>query len=1005
MSSARSALRRGGEKRQHAVAPRVPIRLEPFRVRRPHDHVPISEEILDTTIIPAFEAAVRQHANQIAIRTQGTEISYRQLNNAVNYLARQVAQEAGASRAPVAVLAEQEILVIAACLAVLKTGRPFVTLHPGSPREELRGYLEDSDAEVLLTGASLVEAAQEIAGRDRPPSISVMDRLHTEENIPNPEYRVEPNAPFAIFYTSGSTGRPKGVLDGHLSKSFSAYCKRNALYFGPSDRISLVLSPWHSAGFSVAFGTLISGASLCPFDVGHSSAREALEWMQETGITILWCTPSTFRSMFGVAAAGRRFPALRVVRVGGEPTTRADVKLFKAHTRSDCALITNYSSSEAALVCEFAIYHDSLPPGDFVPGGFPLPGNEVLILDEHGQAARAGEEGEICVSSPYLALGYWNNPELTAQVFTAHPADPQKRLCHTGDMGRWRADGSLEVLGRKDTQVKIRGFRVHLEAVDLTLRSLQGVADAASLAVYSSSRGARLAAYIAMSPGYPFSVSRLRKDLALRLPSHAIPTMFVEMNALPRTATGKLARTKLPPAQGRRPAMDHPYVAPRNGLEQDITRIWERVLETEGIGVHDSFFDLGGDSLMTLELTLELEKSLQRPVPRDFLKRPTIAALAELVADPSSEYVEDDPFAVARRRKTMTQRITDLKRKLSPANLKRATHRGFAGERIDRLVDSVVARRIRAMPYHEARDWAQAWSRNTTARRALYRRRAALIERWVGGLEGCTANPSEVLELSVLSNVLHGSAADAFRRLGYTGHSIQAYKDSPFAYWRTLGEMLEELPPEELRKQLPVEGLEHLQAAHAKGKGVVILSFHGFPMAGGILVLKLLLGMKWIPTITYQVTRRGTPYAVDDPTIPEEETAALNARIALLGQKTLQQGGIINFASDWADFHGRPYRVLVGGRLYPIKGGFAEMALNTGATIVPYLRRCLPDGRLQMQFEAPFDVGNGERAEQVEQLVQKYGAFIQDSFARYPESMKWSDILSHFLRPASSEDP
>jgi acyl carrier protein len=637
-----------------------------------------------------------------------------------------------------------------------------------------------------------------------------------------------------------------------------------------------------------------------------------------------------------------------------------------------------------------------------VPAGYPTRDSEVMILDDKGEIVADGGVGEICVSGPCLSPGYWNDPVLTARVFRPHPHDPQKRVYHTGDLGRWRNDGALEVLGRKDTQIKIRGFRVQLETVDLALRSLEGIADAATIVDRRAGREQRLIAYVSMLEGHPFSVSRLRKGLASRLPSHSIPSVFVRLDALPRNPMGKLARLELPEPTRVRPDLETAYAAPRNNMEAKIAGIWERLLDMDGVGIDDSFFELGGDSLMALEMTLEVERILSRPVPQAFLKHPTIAGLIALLANETSAPDDEDLFAVRRQAKTRSQRIAELNKRITVGKLKRLLTSGtYAGEKIDWLVDLILARHIVSMPYTQAREWALGWSQNAAVRRLLYRRRFALFSRWVASLDGCRAVPSEAFQMSVLTNMLYGLPMDAFRKVNLAGHSVEAYRNSPFAYWQTLGEILDALPVGEASEQFPIRGTEHLTRAYEEGHGVILLSFHGFPIAGGSIPLKRLLGLKRIPTISFLVPRRGTRYASRRDQIPAAEASALNAKVALLGQKTLQQGGIVNFASDWSDAPGRRYQVSVAGRLRQIKAGFAELAINTGATIIPHIRHCLEDGRIQMEFGDPLQLGGGEKSQQVQELMNQYVEFIERSWAAHPEAMRWYDILDHFALPLS----
>jgi acyl-coenzyme A synthetase/AMP-(fatty) acid ligase/acyl carrier protein len=237
-------------------------------------------------------------------------------------------------------------------------------------------------------------------------------------------------------------------------------------------------------------------------------------------------------------------------------------------------------------------------------------------LDDDGEVVKAGGEGEIVVRSRYLSLGYWKQAELTAQKFRPDPQDPELRRYHTGDRGRWREDGTLEILGRRDSQVKIRGYRVQLEAVDQALLDLEGVMDVATVVHHSPDRGDRLVAYITLAGDG--EVSKLRRELSSQVPNYMIPSAFVQMEKLPRTARGKLARQELPEVSIQRPELETGYKAPRNEQERQLVAVWQRLLGLEQVGIDDNFFELGGDSLIVLEMMLEVEKVLARAMPQEF---------------------------------------------------------------------------------------------------------------------------------------------------------------------------------------------------------------------------------------------------------------------------------------------------------------------------------------------------------------------------------------------------
>jgi len=550
--------------------------------------------------------------------------------------------------------------------------------------------------------------------------------------------------------------------------------------------------------------------------------------------------------------------------------------------------------------------------------------------------------------------------------------------------------------------VKIRGFRVQLEAVELALQSQPDVEDAAVIDVSSKAGDRRLVAYVCMRQGSRMSTSDLRTQLGSRLPSYAIPTVIVQLDALPRTPTGKIARQKLPPPSARRPSLEQAYVAPRTPMESEIASIWARILELDEVGIEDDFFELGGDSLSVLDMTLAVEQALGKAIPAAFLSRPTIASLSALLTGADSPAVSEDLFSGGRRERTPRRWSAGLRHRITADKLGRLTDLAYLGEKIDWLMDLVLTRHIVRLPYDQARQWALGWSRDLNVRRLLYGRRLALFRRWVGSLEDCPAVPSELFGSHLLTNVLYTLPGEARRKAGDAAHTVEAYRKTPFPFWQTLGDVLEALPAGKPSEQFPITGFEHLMRAHEGGRGVILLSFHGFPVAGGLIPLKRLLAIEELRTISFQVPRRGTQYAGRRDAIPAQEAARLNARVALFGQEALRQGKIINFASDWSDPSGRQYHITVAGRQFDVKAGFAELALNTGAAVIPYLRRCLDDGRIRLELGSPFEEPRGDRSEKIESLLEQYGEFVEKSYATYPEAMRWYDILTHFRRMAST---
>ena len=267
--------------------------------------------------------------------------------------------------------------------------------------------------------------------------------------------------------------------------------------------------------------------------------------------------------------------------------------------------------------------------GGVVPIGYAVHDMDIVLLDETGQAVAVGEVGAIAVRSRYVALGYWRQPEATAAAFGADPSDAERRIYHTGDLGRLRPDGCLEHLGRQSFQHKIRGHRVDIAEIETALLAHDAIREAVVVTRAEPSHEARLIAYVVPRTHTELTVSTIRRHLAERLPDYMLPAVYVVLDALPLDANGKVARRLLPTPQPRRPCLDTPYVPPGTPLETALATLWADVLQLDRVGIHDHFFDLGGDSLLAMQLMTRVLHTLHVSLPlRSLLETTTVADLA-----------------------------------------------------------------------------------------------------------------------------------------------------------------------------------------------------------------------------------------------------------------------------------------------------------------------------------------------------------------------------------------
>jgi len=284
-------------------------------------------------------------------------------------------------------------------------------------------------------------------------------------------------------------------------------------------------------------------------------------------------------------------------------------------------------------VCWTVLRHGQQIPGAKVPIGFALDGKGVLLLDESRRPVEDGEIGEIAVVSRDLSPGYWRDPEQTRAVFLDDEQGRGERIYLTGDLGTRARDGGLTHLGRRDYQVKIRGFRIEVAEIETALREINGVADAVVVGRPSPSGDVRLIAYFVPATNPAIAVTLLREVLAQRLPDYMIPSIFIAMDALPQTATGKTDRLRLPDVDRVRPEMTVPFTPPNSDIEAALTQIWADVIGLDRLGIHDNLFELGGDSLMATRIVARVKTALQVELPLQALfDSPTVAQTASIIS-------------------------------------------------------------------------------------------------------------------------------------------------------------------------------------------------------------------------------------------------------------------------------------------------------------------------------------------------------------------------------------
>lgn len=578
---------------------------------------------IEGSIFERFRQVARAHRDRPAVRERGGVVTYGELEASADAVAAALAARLGAAPGPVVLFVEAGGALLAAMLGVLRAGRFYVHLDPRLPPARLEAIWHGLGAAALIADAASFDRGRDLAGGGAP--AWHLEELTAASEASGAPPAVRPDDLAYVLFTSGSTGTPKGVMHCHRNVLHNVRRLAKALSLTPEDRLTLLSSPGFGAGASDIFGAFLTGAAVCPISMAGEGLRRLPESLEREGITVFHSVPTVFRSFWSTLDGSTDLSRVRVVRLGGEPVLASDFQLYRNRFSTRCRFHVGLGATEVGVVRDWSAGHDTVWPGG-TPLGYPLDETEVVLLDDAGRAG--SEEGEIAVIARTLAVGYWKDPAATAAAFEVVPGRPGFRRFRTGDLGRMLPDGCLLFAGRKDARLKIRGHRVETLEVEAALLEVPGIREAA-VGGRSRPDGTQLVAWLACRGEDRPGIGDLRLALARRLPEFMVPSVFVFLEALPRTATGKVDRDVLPDPAGERPSLSAAFVEPRDEAEALAASGFERALGLDRVGADDDFFELGGDSLSAVELLTGLSDAFGAELSvADLLESPTPAGMA-----------------------------------------------------------------------------------------------------------------------------------------------------------------------------------------------------------------------------------------------------------------------------------------------------------------------------------------------------------------------------------------
>lgn len=608
---------------------------------------------LDCTLHDLFVRQARRAPTGVAVSDGTVRLDYARVDAESNRLAWALAEAGIGANDFVAVIVPRRPEAMIGFLGVLKAGGAYVPIDPAYPAERMRTIIADAGAkaivtagEVLAGGALTAErlpSVQRIVLLDDAPAamppgaLRVVDRSEWQRGSDEPlPARCKPTDLAYVIYTSGSTGKPKGVMIRHRSAVNTIYGINELFEVGAADKILCFSSFCFDLSVYDLFGSLAAGATMVLASEAQIREPDQLfDLMAQEGVTLWNSVPTGMNQLLGTLLLRQQAPhleSLRLVMLSGE-----FIPLGLPHDIGK--IFPKARSTSLGGATEGSIWSIHYPIGAIdsswksIPYGYPLPNQGYYVLNESMQHCLVDQVGMLYIVGEGVAAGYFNDEEKTAGAFVRDPfcAEGDAIIYRTGDLGRMRGDGYVEILGRADLQVKVRGYRIELGEIENQLSLMAGLQESAAVVVSEGGHNRLVAFYAADSD--EIGGEQIKAHLQAQLPDYMVPSQFLRVDRLPVNTSGKVDRKQLiamlPAARaGVAAGADE---LPRTDLERGIAEVWQNVLRIERVGVNDNFFVLGGDSILCLQVAAGLAQQQVSIRPSDIFRRPTVAQLAEFI--------------------------------------------------------------------------------------------------------------------------------------------------------------------------------------------------------------------------------------------------------------------------------------------------------------------------------------------------------------------------------------
>ncbi|MCC5439464.1 non-ribosomal peptide synthetase, partial [Clostridium botulinum] len=584
----------------------------------------------DKTIQELFEAQVEKAPDNIAVVFEDKKLTYRELNEKANSVARVLRDKGVKADTIVAIMLDRSVEMVISIMGILKAGGAYLPIDPDLPEERIKYIMTNSKSRILLSEQRLIKGLDveckfiDLNNRDLfDGEKSNIDKINNSSNLAY------------VIYTSGTTGNPKGVMIEHRNLNNLILGLNKNIYNKYKENLKIcLLAPYYfDASVKQIFAAILNGHSLYIVDEDtRRDGKKLLDYYEENEIQVSDGTPMHIKMMLNNKVLFEQYKLkIKEYIIGGEELNLNVIKEFcKNFTGESKPYINNvYGPTECCVDSSiYVIDCEKVNNIEIIPIGKPMVNYKLYIIDKYNKLLSIGVPGELCISGDGVARGYLNNLELTKLKFVDNPFEPGTKMYKTGDLARWLPDGNLEFRGRIDNQVKIRGFRIELGEIENKLLQHKDVKEAKVIVIDDKDEDKHICSYIVSEK--ELNELSLKDYLKESLTEYMIPSYFVKLNKMPITPNGKFDRRALP-----EPNLDAglvEYEAPRNKVEETLAKIWSEILGIEKLGINDNFFDLGGHSLKATILMSKIHKELNREVPlKELFKSPTIKDLSKYI--------------------------------------------------------------------------------------------------------------------------------------------------------------------------------------------------------------------------------------------------------------------------------------------------------------------------------------------------------------------------------------